>query len=390
MKEILDKAKKCIVVTNHSADFDEIVASISLARTLQDDGKDVSLLLPKGKYTESILKIFPLQDLKLVEIEKNRHYIIKIKKEENSIVKEVKWKEDKGRINIYISTTKGEIDTSRFSIKTRPFVVDLVILVNVSSIKKFGKRFYTSFKKTQILQIGYPEKKIGAFCFPDSNKVASFLVYLFLKRMDFVIQPNVATNLISGILWKTNGFKQNYSLDSLKALYQLSEVGNFQLASKNAFKNLGFKDLRLISEILKNLVVTENNVAYAIVKSGITKADIETILYPNWLLFDDLSDMKLVFVLFKIGDEIWGVVRSNAPRFNAKEIVVEFANIKGDEHLAQFTSKKSIDEVKDLILFKTGHSSNSNLPNATSEAFDPLAPAKESIKPLELDNLKDI
>ena len=390
MKEILDKSQKILVATEPDADFDDIVSAVSLARILQDSKKQVLLFLPRNQYCKRVLEKFPLQDLKVLDINTQKSFVLTIKKK-NAVVKNVRWKEEGGKINIYIDTINGQIDSSNFKIKTKPFVVDLIITVNIRSLKKFGRGFYKHFKKHQILQIGHIDKNLGTFKFGFNTNISSVLIYEFLIQNNFSISPTVATNLISAILWKSHGFRFAQDPSVINAFYKLSLIGNIKIASRSAYSNMYLEDTKLIQAVVQNLKITNKKIAYSLLSSvNFPRINIENVIYHNWIIINDLKDIDLVFILIKKDEATYGVIISKTTKFNAKEIAIEFSNVKGNLDRVSFVTKKNIKTVKDEILYKVGVNSGTQIKNHIDKLNqnndvtnkDPLAPASVEIEPL--------
>lgn len=395
MKEIIRKAKKILIAVEEAADFDAICASICLSKSLHNSDKEVSLLLPETKYAQNVIKKIPTQDLKLILKDEPESFILSLIKD-NAIVKDVKWKEENGNINIYLTTEKGDLKNSQISVKPNYALFDLIIFIGVSDKNKLG-RFYhdnpKAFTKNKILQIGNLNEKIGAFKFEDEDLSMSESVFKLINKTKLSADGEIFTDLLTGILWKTDGFHRIEDLTTAKTIADLVGQGaNIKQASQKAFKNLTLQDTRLIQEILKNLSPTDGKVVYSIIHSANKKSlRPQEAISSSWPILDRLEKFNIAVILFQEQKSVFGVILSRNAQNSAIDIAKRFSP-SGDRFFATFTSGLTVENIKGQLNLpgneqeEGGKKEEKNKKAPLRGIIDPLAPAKDTPKPLDLEN----
>jgi len=412
LKEIISKAKKILVATDTSADFDSLCAAISLAKVLHNSEKKVSLLIPDGKYVQRVLKLFPTMDIKLVLKEEPENFILSVPKD-GAVVKDVKWKEENGKINIFVTTEKGELKETQIIIKPNYALFDLIIIIGVSNLADLGE-FYKKnqkiFSRNKILQIGALQKRIGLHRFGDDSSALSEAVYKFIHTTAMNADGEIYTDLLAGILWKTDGLNRVEDELIVSSIVELIELGaNIKQASKNAFKNISLQDTRLLQEILKNLEVGDEEIIFSVIKSSnkkslLPKESISSV-FP---MLDRLEKFQTGVVLFEEQNGVFGVISTKNSKHNALDLAKAY-NPKGNSYTASFTTADSIDEIKAVLtsaakkggiakkgVKKNGGSTTKNSNTSDSQkdtspsmpsdfhTAEPLQAAEKTPKPLDL------
>lgn len=378
----IDQAKKILLATKKDADLDELVAAISLAHILKQHKKEVTLLLPSDKYSHEIFNDFPLKDIKNIEKSEPDKFILSIPKK-NAIVKDVKWKDNNGAIEIHISTEKGEIDTTSSSIKPHSALYDLIILVNTREPKEIGD-FYAKNKTI------FPQNKL--YYLPENHKNNAPIcanILDFVKTNNWDIDSITATDLLAGILWKTNGlqFVTGNNLNS-QIQYLLSNKADLQMATQKAYKRMDVMDTRIIETILKNLTIKHDKFAYSIIKNarskGISPEKVKTL---DWFIFSKLKSIETFIVMFELQDSVIGYIINTDQNKDAREITNKYQTT-GNRYLAKFTTKELPNNIEKSVL-NAPRNNETEEPKQTT-ASDPLAPATSIPKPIKFDDEENI
>ncbi|MBN1331815.1 hypothetical protein JW978_02925 [Candidatus Dojkabacteria bacterium] len=403
MKEIIRKAKKILITTKTDADFDHLAACISLAHTLNQKDRKISLAIPADKYSKQIFDLFPTGDLKIIQKNDPDSFILSLPKDD-AIVKDVKWKEEEGNIEIYITTEKGSIPTDRVTMQPHRTRFDLLITIDVDKLEEIGE-FYKKnapiFTKNKIISIARAVKDFAGQNFIKNNISSCANVFEFIVENTDIPDEGIVTDLLAGLLWKTNGLRYDSkgTTSSLLGLF-IKENADFQTASKKAFQNTDLSDIRLIDTVLKNLSIKNSSVAYASIKNAKSKGiSPEKIRTYDWFVFDSFKAIESFFVLFEIQDGVLGYLINR----NSTKDAREFSSIykaKGNKYIAKFHSNDPLEKIQKNLLKELGSVSskdiaksaaNDNQIQNTSQMANqnPLAPAVELPQPLELEDTDD-
>lgn len=406
IKDFLEISKKIIIVIDPDADFDQFAGFISLAKLLRDNKKEVSLLIPKNVKTSLFLKLFPTEDLKVMDKPISESFIVSLRKN-GAVVKEVKWKEDEGKINIYVTTRKGNIDSENADIKPNLNVFDAIILfgvkdlANVKSVYDLEEDF---FNKSKTVQIGNLHIDLGTYKFNEVSEIYSLLVYKLAQELEIELSGMIETDLLAGIFWKSRGLFRYADNSIIKVIYELSKSkANIKGAQEKAFKRNTMQDIQILDLIIKNLNINSENIAYSIVHNAQSKGvNLDFIISSNWHQLDRLKNVDYGFILFEYPNKVKGIVFSS----DNIDLSSKLQNIKknGDRYEIFFETDKKIEEIKELLLnlksskkdkmqkeLKTDKKKDKlnekKIETDTANVnYDPLAPASVMPDPLSLQN----
>lgn len=408
MKSEIQSSNTILVATDRYTDYDKIVATISLAKALSASDKEVSVLMPDTKYVKEVLNLFDSKDIKRVNQTKGEGVVLSFKTG-GAPVENIKWQEKNGEIYIYIDSKKVELAKNEINVQQRVEQFDLIVLVGVPNLEALGD-FYKSnkdiFSKEKIVQLGYPSNDLGSHKLAEDSNCISELVLRLLEAWEVDISKEVSTNLLAGLLWKTDGLKKvSATLASSSLQTLLSKQADLTTASQKAFDLLKPKDIKLVQQILKNLQIIEDKIAYSIIKkSQLKEVDFEQLISPSWFFIDRLQGISMSFVLIEFDERVVGIISSKDPSISAVKVASQFG-ASGDSQWAQFYTDDPSDEVKEKLLGqapikqkqakeedkvkqseKIEEKKQEEKVKDQEEVSDPLSPAKEPPQPLKLGN----
>lgn len=171
----------------------------------------------------------------------------------------------------YIEEVKNDIS------KVIAFKPDLIIVLDTGDLKHAG--LVNDFEKfssgAKIINIDHhpSNDNYGDINLVQTNAVATCeIIYHFFKAVNFKITKDVATCLLTGILFDTNNFSNpNTSVTSLETTSELLKMGaRFPQINDNTLKNKNLNALQLMGEVLSRLQLNEK---YSIATTVITKKD---------------------------------------------------------------------------------------------------------------------
>ncbi len=150
----------------------------------------------------------------------------------------------------------------------------------------------------------------------DSASSTSELVYRFLAETDLMIDPEVATSLLTGILTDTSNFTNSATtISALKAAADLLARGaRFNQINFSTSKNKSLETLKLWGRVLSRLEETERGVVTALITSedlesdGLGAESVEGI--ANFL--NNIESARIILVIKEEADGvIKGSLRTN-------------------------------------------------------------------------------
>jgi len=356
MKTKFAEAKSIVIVPDEKIDLDLIAASISLGLTLKDASKKVSILLNDNIYPTFLANIISPYGLKFIEPNKPNDYIISLK-DQNVLVEEVRWEQKGDQINIVITTKKGEINTNKASIQKIGYKPDLIIVIGRNNLRKKVPEFISQLNQEKFFYInlkGNNQLSIDNQFTLKQTSSLSELIKKFLDNNNLEPTDIVATYLLTGIIWCTNNFQTKTNYSTFQTVLELLDMGaSYSIASDKANKNLKLIETKLIIEILKNIKITRDKVAFSKVTTNFVKnIKFDEIIFRNWNLSFYITDVKVSVILIDTKDGTLVYVHSNKPNIiQADKVVSEFEG-KGDRHDAYFASTKSINTLENELKLK--------------------------------------
>jgi bifunctional oligoribonuclease and PAP phosphatase NrnA len=201
------------------------------------------------------------------ELKNLRQFIISldIKK---SRVKQIKYTLDNEKLNFIISPESGWFEPKDVKSFPGKFKYDLIITLDAIDLESLGSIYDNNvefFYKTPIINIDrHPgNEEFGQINFIDLNVASSaeIIYYLFKNYNKKLIDENIATCLLAGIISDTKNFKvNNLTPRTLLATSQLIDLGGRrEEIVDHLYRSRSFNALKLWGKLLNNLKTEENN-----------------------------------------------------------------------------------------------------------------------------------
>ncbi len=341
-----------LIPTNFNAD--QLSSALAFCLYIRQLNKDVKIAvnsLDKAK-KYNFLPNFDLVQDKIFDPSK---LTLRIKTDRVK-AKELSYEPKNDSIEIYIKSATGNSFTKDdVEIIEKSVSFDFVVCIgctNKASIGLFNENL-EFFKDKDIINIDIDNINTGFgstnFIDTSSKTLSEAVLDLISFNNSDLIDENIATCLLTGIIDKTNGFKtSNISSETLSTASNLIDLG----ADKDLiFNNLFSKDLEEIknnSNILANINKFSNDIYFSSIENLSGEFNVRSIFNDEII---HIKDAK-IFVLFnKIKDVVYCEIISNG-EYSATNITSDFKSI-GDSTSAQFAiASPELDKVRDIVLNK--------------------------------------
>lgn len=356
----IKKAESVLILGHRKPDADHLGSMLALSLALDTLGKKTELVV-SGKI-EANFKFLP----GIEKIKDNfRHSEDKILKiDTNKIpIKGMKWQKEDEYLNIFLESEKNlkfefiEIDNG----KPRP---DLVIVLNTPDIENIDNIYNKNtelFYEVPIVNIDHHpgNEYFGTINLVDltATSTAEILVSLIEALGQKIDNEEVATSLLSGIIYSTQSFRnQNTTPKSLTVAAQLLAAGaKQQEIISNFYKKKPVELLRVWGEMLAH--INEDRVhrfAWTVVdaadEQNVSKEDIFS---AGDDLLTNTPDADIVLILYK-GKENPGIVFGKLKGSKNKEVLslAKLFGGNGTNSDAQFNIKEESLEIAEKIILK--------------------------------------
>jgi len=261
----IEKSKHILLVFSKTQEGDAIASALAWLAFLKQASCQVDLAGETSK-ENSILSFLP----NYTEIKPNlnnlRRFIVSVNISQAK-VHQIKYLVENESLNFIISPSEGWFKPEDVSTRAAEFKYDLIITLGVSDLESLGSLYDQNvefFYKTTIINIdNQPNNEdFGQINFIDLNAAAlsEITFYLLKNYQPAMINEDIATCLLTGIIQKTKNFKSTNLTP--RTLLTSSELIALKARREDIINNLyrsrNLKTLKLWGKLLNNLV-SENN-----------------------------------------------------------------------------------------------------------------------------------
>ncbi len=334
----LEKSNNILIVFPNDWNGDAISSALALLLLLKKMDKNVEVAASpdwKKNQTEknSLWSFLPEFEKINNKIENLRKFIVSLNIK-NAKVNQIKYLVENDSLNFIISPAEGWFSPEDISSSESGFKYDLIIIVNSQDLESLGEIYYQNiefFYQTTIINLDHQAENedYGQINISDLTAVStSEIIFELFKEKENLIDEDIATCLLAGIIVKTKNFK-TFNLTP-KTLFNTSKLiglgARREEIINRLYRSRDFRTLKLWGKVL-NSIHSENGGA---------------LIYSKVAQKDFLETDTDISALSEIIDELI----SNLPE--AKMIIV-FTEENEQKARALIYSQKIIDP---LIIFK--------------------------------------
>ncbi len=361
--EQFKKAGKILIVLPENLNVDALSAGLALRLFLLKQQKEVSIagsgLVPLQ------LRFLPGAETVQNRLTQGKSLVVSI----NTTVKkleEISYQKTSQAVQIYLKSQADEFDQQDISFSKETAPLDLIIALGGKSLESFGKIFEQAtdrFFETPKINIDCQaaNEYFGAINLVDitATSVSEILVELMQKYEEQLIDEDIATCLLSGIIEKTASFQhvQTTPKAFLKASELVALGGRQQEVVKNIFKTKSLSLLKLWGRALARLKLIEGrSTVYAPLslmdfeKAEAGPAEILPVLRE---LVDNLNGNKIFALIYEQEKNQIGLQMAAHEQIQADKLLsafpgaVQSAMVIGDLRLLEYRfTEQSLEEAE--------------------------------------------
>lgn len=262
---LLKPAKKVLIALPERIEADLAASGLALWLFLRKLEKEVEVV-SAGALPET-LKFLPAAEQIKPDIRDKKSLVVMLDTSTKPL-EEISYQAEKDRVNIYLKP-KGEMFAPQdVTIVSDKFPVDVILLLGCKSLDSLGKTFENHadlFFETPKINIDCraDNTRFGAVNLVDlaATSVSEILANLFGQLEAQMVESDIATCLLAGIIAKTNSFQhvQTTPKSFLAASQLIALGGRQQEIIKNFYKTKTLSLLKLWGRTLARLKVDEKN-----------------------------------------------------------------------------------------------------------------------------------
>jgi len=369
--EQIKKAKNILITFSSAWNGDNLGSALAFYLWLKKMGKKAEIISSKseiGTAMEIKTKAFSFLpgfgEIKRIAREMNKFVIsLNISKAQ---IKGVKYRLESGTAKFIITPLKGNFTEEDVKIETEDAKYDLIIVLDTPDTESLGKLFIENtqfFYGTPIINIDHhsANEEYGQINLIQINAVATaeIILALFAAYEENLIDADIATCLLTGIIAKTKNFKTaNITPDTLAATSSLiSRDARREEIVNKLYRSRGIGVLKLWGVVLSRLTYAKNG---QIIWSAITNNDfLKTDTSKNDLndiideLIANIPEAKVIIIFYETTDAAGKLTTSflvHSPKnINLLDLTRDY-NPRGDEKMVEIETKKQLEEIKEEII----------------------------------------
>jgi len=305
--ESINRATRVLIPLGKAPSGDSLSAALALRRFLQKLDKEV-VIVGGGKVAEKYL-FLPESDLITEKLEESRSFVISVKTDQAPL-DELSYHHDEqeGVVNIYLRPKEGIYNPEDVTFRSDKFPYDLIIALGIPTLDVLGELYDKNtdlFFETPIVNIDHhtTNEHFGEINLIDitATSTAEILVELLEKFETGLIDKEISTNLLAGIMIETNSFQHIKTTPKafLKASSLISMGADQQGIIKHLYKTKTISLLKLWGRALARIKERPDlSLSYSLLKKeDMEKSGTGDILPVMEELSNSLPEPRLLFLL---------------------------------------------------------------------------------------------
>jgi len=306
----LNKATRILIPLGASPSGDSIAAALALADFLRKLNKE-PLIVCSGEISEKYRFLPGVGNIQRT-IHLSRGFVISVRTN-TAPLDELTYHldEQSNQVNIFLMPKSGQYVADDVSFRADTFPYDLIVVLDLPSLDQLRSLYDDNtdlFFETPIINIDHHpnNEHFGELNLVDitATSTAEILMELLEGFEIGLLDGNIATNLLAGILIETNSFQNRRTTPKafLKASSLISLGANQQEIIKNLYKTKSVNLLKLWGRALARLKeVPDLGLAYSLLKTDdLTKSGSQNINEVMEELIASLTDARLILLLAEI------------------------------------------------------------------------------------------
>ena len=308
--ELIKKSQKVLIALPENLTADSLSAALALRLFLIKLQKDV-VLGSSGKIPES-LEFLPGTAFLVGRLEAGKSLVITVNTKQKKL-QEISYQTQSEQAQVFLKAQGAEFTKDDLSFSQEKFPLDLIVCLSAKSPEEMGK-FYEQqtdlFFETPKINIDNSagNEYFGSINLVDlaATSVSEILAELFQKFEQQLVDEDIATCLLTGIIEQTGSFQriQTTPKSFLKASELVALGGRQQEVIKNIFKTKPLSLLKLWGRALARMKTVEPG---QVIYSLLTSSDLEKAestkndLWPALREFaDNISGYKIIGLLAQV------------------------------------------------------------------------------------------
>jgi len=366
--EQIKKASNILITFKKAWSVDAVASALALFLFLRKLDKQVEVAAEEYNLSKAFSFLRGYTEIKY-QLDNLRRFIISLDVT-NTKVSQIKYQQEKNKLNFIISPKDGWFTESDISSGASGFKYDLIIAVDTTDLESLGKIYDNDtefFYQTPIINIDHisSNEAFGQINYIELTAVSTteIIFSLFESYSRDLIDENIATCLLAGMIAETKSFKtNNVTPRALLIASQLMTLGGRREEIVNhLYRSKSLNVLKLWGRVLARLRSSLEN---KLVWSTITTADFQKTASSEKDLIDVIDELIISLPQAKITAIIYESETSANPEqpnktsslllyaiknIDAMSLLKEF-NPAGTKSLAKAIINAPIEQAEKIVI----------------------------------------
>jgi len=365
--EQIKKADNILITFSKAWSGDSIASALALYLFLKKLDKKVEITAEKINQG-ALFNFLPSYEKINYSLDNLRKFIVSLDIS-SAKIGQIKYKIEDNILNFIISPKEGFFTHDDIKSRSGEFKYDLIIVLDTPDLESLGKIYDNDtefFYQVPIINIDHHShnEEFGQINLVELTSVATaeMLFNLFTGFSRDLIDENIATCLLAGIISKTRSFKtQNITPQALSVSSQLISMGAKREEVVNRlYRSRSLNVLKLWGRVLARLTgAMDNKLVWSLltkddfIKTNTVESDLNEVIDE---LIISIPQAKTVLLIYESEEneqvektKITNVLVYSTKNINSLDLVKKW-NPEGTKKLAKIKINKNIDETENEII----------------------------------------
>lgn len=318
IKDQINKNETVLICIGKNPEGDAIGSALGLYSVLKRMGKKVDMVSPSA-----ILEKYAfMPDVEFIshKIQGARDYIFSLDIDKNKL-QQLRYEVEDDKLKIFITAKNGEINKDRISLESSKFNYDLIIVLGASDLEGLGSVYDDNselFYDIPVINIDHKPSNeyFGRINLVDvaASSTSEIIFNLFSEMDESLIDEEVATNLLTGIIAETESFQNKNTTPKafMSAAALIAKGANKQDIIRYLYKTKSVSMLKLMGKAMAGLKYnSQYKLAWSIIEDDdFIKANSSTgnINLAIRELAQSSPEFDLFFLLYSSDGSIKGII----------------------------------------------------------------------------------
>jgi phosphoesterase RecJ-like protein len=350
-EQILDqinKSETILICVGKNPDGDALGSALGFYLFLKKMGKKADIVSPTAILSK--YSFLPSSDIITHKLEGVRDYILSLDIDKEKL-HQLRYEVQSNKLKIFITAKNGDLEQKDIIIESSRFKYDLVVVLGTADLENLGNIYDENsdlFYEAPVINIDHnpSNEYFGKINLVEvtASSTSEIIFNLITDIKEELIDEQIATNLLEGIIFETNSFQNKNTTPKafLSAASLITKGANKQEIIRYLYKTKSISTLKLMGKIMSSLKYnSEYKLGWSILSNG-DEDFIKANASPEKLslvikeLADSSPEFDLVLLIYKIDGKINGIIN-----FSEKlqvDNLAKLLNGKTEENQIIFTS----------------------------------------------------